>query len=331
MQGCLAMDIGLPGASGAPVLNAARAAASRKNGARSRGPKTSEGKARSSQNALKHGLRARKWVVLVGESETEFKRLEAALIEELAPDGVLQSLLAQRVAAAAWRLGRAEQIETQLFAENALQGAHRSLGLTFIRDCNGARSLDTLLRYRGGTLAELWRALRTLKALQAEAAQAYMRGVAGAEPAALPERPGEPGGRSNPGASPGTTPVPPPARPAAAAPAAAAPAAVASRLAARTSPSRPDEPKSPGTPYNLGRDSDRTEPNGGPSPAPAWLASVVPTAAESAPYASPVESTPAPWAASAPPSQSAPQKRSAALLAGTALAPPRQSPYRRLD
>jgi hypothetical protein len=30
------------------------------------------------------------------------------------------------------------------------------------------RSFDTLLRYRGGTLAELWRALRTLKALQAE-------------------------------------------------------------------------------------------------------------------------------------------------------------------
>jgi hypothetical protein len=38
-----------------------------------------------------------------------------------------------------------------------------------IRDCNGARAFDTLLRYRGGTLAELWRALRTLKALQAEA------------------------------------------------------------------------------------------------------------------------------------------------------------------
>jgi hypothetical protein len=47
----------------------------------------------------------------------------------------------------------------------------RSLGLALIRDCNGARSFDTLLRYRGGTLAELWRALRTLKALQAEQAQ----------------------------------------------------------------------------------------------------------------------------------------------------------------
>jgi hypothetical protein len=45
------------------------------------------------------------------------------------------------------------------------------LGHALIRDCNGgARSFDTLLRYRGGALAELWRALRTLKALQAERA-----------------------------------------------------------------------------------------------------------------------------------------------------------------
>jgi hypothetical protein len=92
------MDICARGAPGAPVLNAARAEAGRRNGAKSKGPRTAEGKARSSQNAIKHGLRARKRVVLHGESETEFKRLEAALIEELAPDGVLRSLLAQRVA-----------------------------------------------------------------------------------------------------------------------------------------------------------------------------------------------------------------------------------------
>jgi hypothetical protein len=38
-----------------PISNA-RAEASRKNGARSRGPKTLEGRARSSQNALKPGF-----------------------------------------------------------------------------------------------------------------------------------------------------------------------------------------------------------------------------------------------------------------------------------
>jgi hypothetical protein len=37
-----------------------------------------------------------------------------------------------------------------------------------IRDGNGTRSFETLLRYRGAAMAEFWRALKTLKALQAE-------------------------------------------------------------------------------------------------------------------------------------------------------------------
>jgi hypothetical protein len=97
----------------------ARAEASRKNGAKSRGPKTLEGKARSAQNALKHGLRAEKYVVLPEEDADEFGELEAALIEELAPVGVLQTVLARRVAVAAWRLARADRIETELFAERS--------------------------------------------------------------------------------------------------------------------------------------------------------------------------------------------------------------------
>jgi hypothetical protein len=156
-------------------LSPARAAASRRNGARSRGPKTPEGKARSAQNALKHGMRAQKCIVLPGERASAFEAFEAALLEELAPEGALQAVLAQRVVAASWRLARAERLEAELFAQNMLDG--RGLGLALVRDCNGARAFDTLLRYRGGTLAELWRALRTLKALQAEAA-------ARAEPAA---------------------------------------------------------------------------------------------------------------------------------------------------
>jgi hypothetical protein len=69
-------------------------------------------------------------------------------------------------------------MEGELFAQN-IRGT-TSFGLAMIRDCNGARAFDTLLRYRGGTLAELWRALRTLKALQAEAARG--------EPPIEPER-----------------------------------------------------------------------------------------------------------------------------------------------
>jgi hypothetical protein len=217
------MDICLPGAPGAPVLNGARAAASRRNGARSRGPKTPEGKARSAQNALKHGMRAQKCIVLPGERASAFEAFEAALLEDLAPEGALQAMLAQRVVAASWRLARAERLEAELFARNMLDG--RGLGLALIRDCNGARAFDTLLRYRGGTLAELWRALRTLKALQAEAAapQAGTRRAGVARPAAearAPAPPIEPEARAKPGdsgrpsdrAGPQAAPGPAPAR-----------------------------------------------------------------------------------------------------------------------
>jgi hypothetical protein len=157
-------------ASLAGLLSPARAEASRKNGARSKGPRTAEGKARSAQNALKHGLRGEKFVVLGDEDLAAFDALEAALMAELAPQGALQAVLARRIVAATWRLERAERMEAELFARN-IWGT-TSFGLALIRDCNGARAFDTLLRYRGTTLAELWRALRTLKALQAEATAA---------------------------------------------------------------------------------------------------------------------------------------------------------------
>jgi hypothetical protein len=146
----------------------ARAEASRKNGTRSRGPKTEEGKARSAQNALKHGRRARKHLVLPDEDAAEFAALEAALIAELTPVGALQTVLARRVAVAAWRRARADRIEAELFEER--RSANGGLGLALIRDGNGPRSFETLLRYRGAAMAEFWRALRTLKALQAEQA-----------------------------------------------------------------------------------------------------------------------------------------------------------------
>jgi hypothetical protein len=193
------------------LLSPARAEASRKNGAKSRGPRTAEGKARSAQNALKHGLRAERFVVVGDEDPQEFAALEAALIEELAPEGALQTLLAGRIARAAWRLQRADQIEAELFARE-MQGVFGDgdLGLALIRDGNGARAFDVLLRYRGTALAEFSRSLRLLKALQAEAAQeATQQAVpsrrARPQPEATPERallsaqPNQPKARANPG------------------------------------------------------------------------------------------------------------------------------------
>ena len=163
----------------------ARALASRRNGAKSRGPKTAEGKARSARNALKHGLRAAKHIVLPDEDAAEFAAHEAALLAELAPVGMLQTILARRVAVAAWRLARADRIEADLFAERSY-GADPNAGIAMIRDGNGTRSFETLLRYRGAAMAEFSRALRTLKALQAEHAQPVERAAGAALTLAAP-------------------------------------------------------------------------------------------------------------------------------------------------
>ena len=159
-------------------LSAARAEASRRNGAKSRGPKTAEGKARSAQNALKHGLRAEQFVLLHDEDAAEFEEMAEALADDLAPVGALQAVLARRLVVAAWRLERADRIERELFAHHAERSerAWGRLGLALVRDGNGPRAFDTLLRYRGSATAELWRALRALKALQAQTAPD--RGVA---------------------------------------------------------------------------------------------------------------------------------------------------------
>jgi hypothetical protein len=185
-----------------PVSNA-RAEASRQNGAKSRGPKTEEGKARAAQNALKHGMRAQKYLVLPEEDAAEFAGLEAALVEEPAPVGALQAVLARRVAVAAWRLARADHIEIELFEERRV--ASGGLGLALIRDGNGPRSFETLLRYRGAAMAAFWRALRTLKALQAEQAledgpalAAHPLRPAARPPLAHPSQPNEPERRDLP-------------------------------------------------------------------------------------------------------------------------------------
>jgi len=164
----------------------ARALASRRNGARSRGPKTAAGLARSSRNALKHGLRARRHVLLADEDAAEYRAFQAAGQAELAPVGALQSELAARFVTTAWRARRADRLEAALLgrylgavAEHA-GAAQEALGLELIRDGHGPRTLETLVRYRGSVLAELFRALAALKALQAQA-----RAIPQAAPALL--------------------------------------------------------------------------------------------------------------------------------------------------
>jgi hypothetical protein len=171
----------------------ARALASRQNGARSRGPRTAAGKARVARNALKHGLSARNLVLLDDEDADRFAAFEAAAQTELAPAGEFQAELVARIVTAAWRARRADRLEAALF-RRYVAGAdptdqrdrQAAFGLGLVRDGHGPRALETLVRYRGSVLAELFRTLGALKLLQAGAQDGHAAALPDAGPAAAP-------------------------------------------------------------------------------------------------------------------------------------------------
>ena len=86
--------------------------ANRKNARKSTGPRTAKGKAVVSQNAVKHGLCAAE-AVIKGENQADFEAFRDELLAELAPVGIVESILAERAVSLSWRLQRAERIQNQ--------------------------------------------------------------------------------------------------------------------------------------------------------------------------------------------------------------------------
>jgi len=96
-----------------------RIASSRANGARSRGPVTTDGKDRSSANAMRHGLLAR-CVVLPNESGQSFDDLVTQHTDRFGPLDGVEFGMVEEMAASYWRMRRAWAIENRLM-EKALQ------------------------------------------------------------------------------------------------------------------------------------------------------------------------------------------------------------------
>jgi hypothetical protein len=90
-----------------------RSSAARANGALSRGPKSPEGKTRSSQNAIKHGLLS-SIVVLHNESQEAFDRAVQSYCDRFQPADEVERDMVEELVAASWRARRALAIETQM-------------------------------------------------------------------------------------------------------------------------------------------------------------------------------------------------------------------------
>jgi hypothetical protein len=154
-----------------------RILASRANGAKSRGPKTPEGKRASSRNACRHGMLC-KSILLEGESAALFAELLADLHAEYHPRPGVESTLIEHMAVSQWRQLRlwglesasiTEEIEKVKAAEQPMQpvnAATRALrNMT-----NGSRFLEFLNRCDTRYDRQHSRALKRLLDLRAHRA-----------------------------------------------------------------------------------------------------------------------------------------------------------------
>jgi hypothetical protein len=87
--------------------------ASRENGSKSHGPVTEEGKAKSARNASFEVMEQKFGIVCPNQDE-EMGRILFGLMEDLSPDGLMQTLIVERIALFTWKIRRLERIEVQI-------------------------------------------------------------------------------------------------------------------------------------------------------------------------------------------------------------------------
>ena len=148
---------------------------SRANGAKSRGPVTPEGRARSRAAGLTNGLTS-DVVVLSYESEQEFKALREEYVADYQPQTRPQFDLVDQLVATRWRLNRVISLQGALMElqlgrqqpeiDKEFQGCGPEIraAIAYQHLCDESRALESLHRHETRLSAELRRTLRLLDA-----------------------------------------------------------------------------------------------------------------------------------------------------------------------
>lgn len=121
--------------------------ANRANSLKSTGPSSEAGKAVVRLNATRHGLLSQA-PIMAGEDESEFEALRSQLQSEVAPVGVLETQLCERMASAIWRLRRLLHIEAGILTGNAAQsfaGAAESVAASYTKTEGGNLALIAII------------------------------------------------------------------------------------------------------------------------------------------------------------------------------------------
>jgi hypothetical protein len=156
--------------------------ANRANSLKSTGPQTDAGKAVVRLNATRHGLLSSA-PVMAGEDADEYAQFCAQMQSDLAPVGIFESQLCDRMTGTLWRLRRLSHIEAGILTGNAAQTfavAAESVAASHTRTEGG---LDALL----ASMSDTGTLVIEDEAAHADATQAAQdaRGVSWSVPALL--------------------------------------------------------------------------------------------------------------------------------------------------
>jgi len=128
--------------------------ANRRNAQCSTGPKTPEGKSKSSQSSITHGIFVRQFLNgAAHETIAEIEALAAGIREYYKPQGPLEEILVQKIVVETARYGRVLGFEHQQLTRDH----------AFVI----SRGVDCIDRYTTSTSRALFRAIQELKRLQA--------------------------------------------------------------------------------------------------------------------------------------------------------------------
>lgn len=136
-----------------------------RNALQSTGPQSTTGKARASQNAVKHGLLSRDFI-LKDENPIEFNHFQKAIYQALAPSGCLEDILVEKIISSAWRFRRLIKIEKHLFEEKDNYSILEPKFIDAFCRRDGS-SMQILSRYESNIERSFYKAIHELQRIQA--------------------------------------------------------------------------------------------------------------------------------------------------------------------
>jgi hypothetical protein len=150
------------------MASPAQILANRDNAQRSIGPKTVEGKQTASRNATRHGLTGTQ-IVMPGEDPAAYEDLRQGLHESHQPANEAERILVDQIAANAWRLMRAQRVETAFLAKltEGAKDPDAALAEAFLEK---PKELARMHRYVAAAQNAYYKAITQLTKLQKERA-----------------------------------------------------------------------------------------------------------------------------------------------------------------